>query len=54
MATDQLPPPEEFTVPGFKAGAIAAGIRYQGRPDLALITSEVPATAAGVFTTNKV
>lgn len=54
MTTDQTPPPEEFTVPGFKAGAIAAGIRYQGRPDLALITSEVPATAAGVFTTNKV
>jgi glutamate N-acetyltransferase/amino-acid N-acetyltransferase len=45
---------EEFTVPGFKAGALAAGIRYQGRLDLALITSEVPATAAGVFTTNKV
>jgi len=54
MTTDQLPPPEEFTVPGFKAGAIAAGIRYQGRTDLALIVSEVPATAAGVFTTNKV
>ncbi|MGD8693794.1 MAG: bifunctional ornithine acetyltransferase/N-acetylglutamate synthase, partial [Syntrophobacterales bacterium] len=54
MTTDQLPPPEDFAVPGFKAGAIAAGIRYQGRPDLALIVSEVPATAAGVFTTNKV
>ena len=45
---------EEYTVPGFKAGAVAAGIRYQGRPDLALIMSEVPAAAAGVFTTNKV
>jgi glutamate N-acetyltransferase/amino-acid N-acetyltransferase len=45
---------KKYTVPGFKAGAIAAGIRYQGRPDLALIISEVPATAAGVFTTNKV
>jgi glutamate N-acetyltransferase/amino-acid N-acetyltransferase len=43
-----------FTVPGFLAGAVAAGIRYQGRPDLALIVSEVPAAAAGVFTTNKV
>jgi glutamate N-acetyltransferase/amino-acid N-acetyltransferase len=45
---------EEYTVRGFKAGAVAAGIRYQGRPDLALIISEVAATAAGVFTTNKV
>jgi glutamate N-acetyltransferase/amino-acid N-acetyltransferase len=33
---------------------VAAGIRYRGRPDLALIVSEVPAAAAGVFTTNKV
>ena len=45
---------EEFTVPGFKAGAVAAGIRYQGRPDLALIISEVTAAAAGIFTTNQV
>jgi len=43
-----------LAVPGFLAGAVAAGIRYQGRPDLALIVSEVPAAAAGVFTTNKV
>jgi len=54
MTTDQISPPEEFTVPGFKAGATAASIRYQGRFDLALIVSEVPASAAGVFTTNKV
>lgn len=53
MTNNALPSPEDFTVPGFKAGAIAAGIRYQGRADLALIVSEVPATAAGVFTTNK-
>ena len=45
---------EEFIVPGFKAGAVAAGIRYHGRPDLALIMSDVSAAAAGVFTTNKV
>jgi glutamate N-acetyltransferase/amino-acid N-acetyltransferase len=54
MTNDKLPPPEDFIVPGFKAGAVAAGIRYQGRPDLAIIISEVTATAAGVFTTNKV
>ena len=46
--------PSDLAVPGFLAGAVAAGIRYQGRPDLALIMSEVPAAAAGVFTTNKV
>ena len=54
MTKDTIPPPEDFIVPGFRAGAVAAGIRYQGRPDLALIVSEVTATAAGVFTTNKV
>ena len=54
MKKDKTPPPEDFIVPGFKAGAVAAGIRYQGRPDLALIVSEVTAAAAGVFTTNKV
>jgi glutamate N-acetyltransferase/amino-acid N-acetyltransferase len=48
------PTPDNLTVPGFLAGAVAAGIRYQGRPDLALILSEVPAAAAGVFTTNRV
>lgn len=54
MTNNTIPPPEDFVVPGFKAGAVAAGIRYQGRPDLALIISEVAAVAAGVFTTNKV
>ncbi len=39
---------------GFKASGIAAGIKASGKPDLALIYSEVPATAAGVFTTNQV
>ena len=39
---------------GFSAAAVKAGIRYQDRLDLALIYSEVPAVAAGVFTTNKV
>lgn len=39
---------------GFKASGIACGIKKSGKPDLALIYSEVPATAAGVFTTNQV
>jgi acetylglutamate kinase len=41
---------------GFRFGAVAAGIREAGgaRRDLALIASETPCAAAGVFTINKV
>jgi glutamate N-acetyltransferase/amino-acid N-acetyltransferase len=40
---------------GFAAGAIAAGIKASGRPDLAVITTTgAPASAAAVFTTNQV
>lgn len=39
---------------GFQAGAVAAGIKKNGALDLCLLQSERPATAAGVFTTNKV
>ncbi len=38
---------------GFTAGVAEAGIKYQGRYDLALVVSEDPAVGAGVFTTNK-
>lgn len=41
-------------VPGFLAGGMACGIKKKHAPDLALIVSEVPAVAAGVFTTNRV
>ncbi|BCA80280.1 bifunctional glutamate N-acetyltransferase/amino-acid acetyltransferase ArgJ [Desulfuromonas sp. AOP6] len=41
-------------VNGFRFAAASAGIKKSGKPDLALIFSEVPARAAGVFTTNKV
>jgi glutamate N-acetyltransferase/amino-acid N-acetyltransferase len=41
-------------VPGFKAAGTAAGIKKHGGLDLALIFSETPATAAGIFTTNRV
>lgn len=37
---------------GFAAAAYAAGIKYAGRNDMALIYSEKPCTAAGVFTSN--
>jgi len=39
-------------VPGFLASGIHTGIKADGRPDLAMIFSKRPATAAGVFTTN--
>jgi glutamate N-acetyltransferase/amino-acid N-acetyltransferase len=38
---------------GFRAAGIACGIKKNGNPDLALIVSDVPASAAAVFTTNK-
>lgn len=41
-----------LAVPGFIASGVQAGIKEDGRKDLALIFSEIPATAAGVFTTN--
>jgi glutamate N-acetyltransferase/amino-acid N-acetyltransferase len=39
---------------GFLAGGIACGIKKDQKPDLALIYSEVPAQAAGIFTRNQV
>jgi glutamate N-acetyltransferase/amino-acid N-acetyltransferase len=46
--------PSNFFVPGFKAAGIAAGIKKTQAKDLALLYSETPATAAGVFTLNRV
>jgi len=42
----------EVTVPGFLASGLEAGIKEAGKKDLALLFSEVPAVAAGVFTKN--
>ena len=39
---------------GFKAASTAAGIKYQGRPDMAMLLSAVPAVSAGTFTSNVV
>ena len=38
---------------GFRAAGVACGIKARGGLDLALIVSDVPASAAAVFTTNK-
>ncbi len=39
---------------GFTAASTAAGIKYQGREDMAMIFSEEPCECAGTFTRNKV
>jgi glutamate N-acetyltransferase/amino-acid N-acetyltransferase len=46
--------PLDFSVPGFLFSGISAGIKKDGKRDLGLIYSEVPAQAAGLFTTNAV
>lgn len=46
---------DEIILPeGFKAAGIRAGIKKRDAKDLALILSNAPAVAAGVFTTNRV
>ena len=37
---------------GFKAASAAAGIKYQGRTDMAMVTSDVPCVCAGTYTSN--
>jgi glutamate N-acetyltransferase/amino-acid N-acetyltransferase len=44
----------KLEVPGFVAGAVAAGLKKDDRKDLGIIFSEVPASAVGVFTNNQV
>jgi len=43
-----------YSVPGFLASAVSAGLKKTGELDLSLIFSQKKAVAAGVFTTNKV
>ena len=43
-----------YSVPGFLASAVSAGLKKTSELDLCLIFSKKKATAAGVFTTNKV
>jgi glutamate N-acetyltransferase / amino-acid N-acetyltransferase len=42
------------TAKGFRAAGISAGIKATHKPDVALVVSDTPATAAAVFTLNKV
>ncbi len=42
-----------FEIPGFRTAAAQSGMRYKDRLDCALVVSEAPASAAGVFTQNR-
>jgi len=44
----------ELKVAGFRFAATAAGLKKSGKSDMAMIVSDTPCTAVGVFTTNKV
>jgi glutamate N-acetyltransferase / amino-acid N-acetyltransferase len=48
------PPPESALPKGFRFAATACGLKKTGALDLALISSDVPASAAAVFTQNLV
>ena len=45
---------QNLLIPGFKASAVAAGLKKDKSPDIALFFSDKDAVAAGVFTTNNV
>jgi glutamate N-acetyltransferase/amino-acid N-acetyltransferase len=45
----------QFVIPkGFRFGAAKAGLKKSGRTDFALIVADAPASAAAVFTANRV
>ena len=56
MVSDKTKPGKlpGLRVTGFRACGVAAGIKKNGRKDLALIVSDKPAQVAGLFTTNSV
>jgi len=50
VAVRQVP----IRVPGFRFGGVGCGLKASGKRDVALIVSDVPATAVAAFTTNRV
>jgi glutamate N-acetyltransferase/amino-acid N-acetyltransferase len=55
MSASKLFVQESIRLPGgFRAAGEAVGLKRSGRRDMALLTSDVPAAVAGVFTTNQV
>jgi len=51
---DLIPSGSVSSASGFLAGAVHAGIKSKDELDLAILCSEVPCKAAGVFTTNQI
>jgi glutamate N-acetyltransferase/amino-acid N-acetyltransferase len=50
-----MPDTSQFLLPsGFRYAAVKAGLKKSGRTDFALIVADAPASAAAVFTSNKV
>jgi len=45
---------EQKGCPGFQAAGVICGLKKNGRKDLGLIYSEIPANVAGVFTQNRI
>jgi glutamate N-acetyltransferase/amino-acid N-acetyltransferase len=43
-----------ISIPGFQLSSVSSGVKKNGKKDLALIFSDVPAKAAAVYTTNVV
>ena len=43
-----------IVIPGFRFAGVACGLKPSGKKDLALLVSDVPATAVAAFTTNRV
>ncbi len=52
MSVNLPPLPELHPIDGIRLGTVAAGIRYENRPDLVVIECAEGARAAGVFTQN--
>jgi glutamate N-acetyltransferase/amino-acid N-acetyltransferase len=52
QAVTLLPDGSSTSALGFNAGAVAAGIKPSGRPDLGIWASDAPCVAAGTFTQN--
>ena len=48
-----VPLPELLPIAGVRLGAVAAGIRYQGRTDLVMLELAPGTSVAGVFTSSK-
>jgi glutamate N-acetyltransferase/amino-acid N-acetyltransferase len=51
---DLIPSGSVTSASGFLAGAVRAGIKSKGELDLAILCSEAPCKAAGVFTANQI